>query len=88
MTLRTTADKLLIQLEKEGDKTEGGLIRPDSAKKMLGVGRVVAIGEGIDPDKIKLGAKIVWPDFATHMFEFEGVMFGAVCWQDVQAIID
>lgn len=88
MGLRTTADKLLILLEKEADKTEGGLIRPESTKKMLGVGTVVGIGEGIDSSKIALGDKIVWPDFATHLFEYGGQMYGAVCWQDVQAIID
>ena len=87
MELRTTADKILIELEKEGEKTEGGLIRPDSARKLVGVGTVVALGEKVDPELISVGSQVVWPDFATHRFEFEGMTYGAVCWQDVQAIL-
>lgn len=41
------ANRVLLDMEAESDKTAGGILyRPDSAKERPMIGRVVAIGEG------------------------------------------
>lgn len=44
--LKPLGDKVVVQLTEAEEKTAGGILLPDSAKKKPQEGKVIAIGEG------------------------------------------
>jgi len=45
-TIKPLGDKIVVQLVEAEEKTAGGILLPDSAKKKPTEGKVVAVGEG------------------------------------------
>ena len=61
MGLRPLGTKIVVRPSEEEEKTSGGIVLPDSAKKKPTEGRVVAVGKGrtLDDGKIApLGVKV------------------------------
>jgi len=86
--LRTTGKKVLVRVLKEAEKTEGGLFRPDKARKELHYGPIAAVGDEISPEDIlQEGRMVIWPDYASHAFEWDGVKYAAVHRDDVQGVL-
>jgi chaperonin GroES len=46
MKLRPLQDRILVQRVKEGEKTKGGIIIPDTAKEKPVEGKIIALGNG------------------------------------------
>ncbi len=59
-------DRLLIKPIKEEEKTEGGIVLPDSAKEKPMKAKVVAIGDGDDVKDmdIKVGDKVIYSKYS------------------------
>lgn len=61
MTLRPLSTKVVVEPSEEEEKTAGGIVLPDTAKKKPSEGRVVAVGSGRrleDGTVVPLGVKV------------------------------
>ncbi len=56
--IRPLQDRVIVRRLEEEEKTEGGIIIPDTAKEKPMEGKVVAVGKG----KVLEGGKVVPPD--------------------------
>jgi len=59
-------DRLLIKPIKEEEKTEGGIVLPDSAKEKPMKAEVIAVGEGEDIKDLdlKVGDKVIYSKYS------------------------
>ena len=67
MKFRPLQDRVLVERIDEDDKTDGGIIIPDTAKEKPSEGKVVAVGSGtkaedgsVTPLDVKSGDKILF----------------------------
>jgi chaperonin GroES len=67
MSLKPLGERILLKVVEAEEKTEGGIVLPDSAKKKPQQGDVVAVGSGKVTDKgeklpleVKKGDKVVF----------------------------
>jgi chaperonin GroES len=61
MKLRPLSTKVVVEPSEEEEKTAGGIVLPDTAKKKPSEGRVVAVGSGRtleDGTVVPLGVKV------------------------------
>ena len=82
----------LIRRQVEEEKTEGGVIRPETARRKLPCGVVVAVGEEIqakiDAGEIKgprKGDIVYFPEPASWSVEIKGEELSCVHYQDITA---
>jgi chaperonin GroES len=79
MTFKPLNDKVVIELLEEDEKTEAGIILPDTAKKRPQEGTVIAVGSGRllnsgnrAPMTVQVGQRVVFSKYAGSEFEYEG----------------
>lgn len=79
MTFKPLSDKVVIELLEDEEKTESGIILPDTAKKRPQEGKVVAIGPGRllnngerAPMSVQVGQRVVFSKYAGNEFEYDG----------------
>jgi chaperonin GroES len=79
MTFRPLNDKVVIELLEEDEKTETGIILPDTAKKRPQEGTVIAVGSGRllnngnrAPMTVQVGQRVVFSKYAGSELEYEG----------------
>ncbi len=79
MTFRPLNDKVVIELLEEDEKTEAGIILPDTAKKRPQEGVVVAVGPGRllnngqrAPMTVQVGQRVVFSKYAGNEIEYGG----------------
>ena len=78
-TLKPLGDRVLVKIETIEEKTQGGILLPNTAQTKPQGGEVVAVGEGKTIGKtqlgpgVQLGAKIVYSKYAGTEVEFNGV---------------
>ncbi|NUL83256.1 MAG: co-chaperone GroES [Armatimonadetes bacterium] len=82
MTLKPLNDKVVIELFESEEKTDSGLILPDTARKRPQEGKVVAVGSGRllkdgsrAPMALAAGQTVVFSKYAGNEFEFDGKKF-------------
>jgi chaperonin GroES len=70
MALRPLRDKVVVKPSAEEDKTAGGILLPDSAKKKPQEGKIVAVGSGrllddgtIKPLTVKVGDVVIYSKY-------------------------
>jgi chaperonin GroES len=70
MALRPLRDKVVVKPSAEEEKTAGGILLPDSAKKKPQEGKVVAVGSGrllddgtIKPLTVKVGDIVIYSKY-------------------------
>lgn len=95
MKIKPLHDRLLVKRIEEEEKTEGGIIIPDTAKEKPIMGRVMAIGQGkvLDngqriPLTVKEGDKILFSKYAGTEIKMKGEEFLIMREDDVLAIIE
>ena len=79
MKIRPLGDRILVKRIKEEEKTNGGIIIPDTAKEKPQEGKVVAVGKGkmteqgklLVPD-VKAGDKILFGKYSGSEVKIEG----------------
>lgn len=95
MSVKPLGDRVAVRLveEKEEEKTEGGIVIPDTAKKdqKPQTGEVYEVGRGCYEDEepeITKGDKVVFDKFAGTEVTQEGTEFKIVNIDDIVALID
>lgn len=87
--IKPLADRIVVQADKAEDKTEGGIIIPDSAKEKPAKGKVMAVGKG-NPDEpmtVKVGDAILYGKYAGTEISIDGKDYLIMREADVFAII-
>lgn len=95
MNVRPLHDRILVQrLEDKQEKSEGGIIIPDSAKEKPQRGKVTAVGNGKTLDdgtkvalEIKKGDKVLFGKYAGTEVKIEGNEYLILREDDVLAVI-
>ncbi|HZO90212.1 MAG TPA: co-chaperone GroES [Chthonomonadaceae bacterium] len=79
MALRPLGDKVVIKPSEEEEKTAGGILLPDTAKKKPQEGKVVAVGKGrtledgtVKPLAVKVGDTVIYSKYGGTEVTLEG----------------
>jgi len=95
MKLRPLQDRILVQREKEDEKTKGGIIIPDTAKEKPIEGTVIAAGNGKRSEKgmrvvldVKKGDRILFGKYSGTEVKIEGVEYLIMREDDVLGVTE
>ncbi|MFB0505101.1 MAG: co-chaperone GroES [Thermodesulfobacteriota bacterium] len=95
MNIRPLQDRILVKRIEEEQKTEGGIIIPDTAKEKPIEGRVIAVGKGkvsedgkVRPLDVKKGDRILFGKYAGTEVKLEGEEHLIMREDDVLGVIE
>ncbi len=95
MKIKPLHDRILVQRIEEEQKTESGIIIPDTAKEKPIMGKVIAVGDGklLDngqkqPLTVKEGDKILFSKYAGTEIKIKGEEYLIMREDDVLAIVE
>jgi chaperonin GroES len=95
MKLRPLQDRILVQRVKEGEKTKGGIIIPDTAKEKPVEGKSIAAGNGkLDENgkrialEIKKGDRILFGKYSGSEVNIEAEEYLIMREDDVLGVIE
>ena len=90
MKLIPFGDRIVVKKDESEEKTPGGIVLPDVAKKRPWRGEVLAVGEGkllddrtVKPMRVKSGQVVVFGAYAGHEVEIEGEKYLVMSEDDV-----
>ncbi len=94
MNFRPLHDRVAIEAIEQEEKTEGGIIIPDTAKEKPMQGKIVAVGNGarrengtIDPLTVKVGDKVLYGKWAGTEVKIDGRKIIIMKESDIMGII-
>ena len=94
MDLKPLADRVVVKPSEAEEKTEGGIILPDTAKEKPQKGEVVAAGPGKKSDsgdtipmEVKKGDKVIYGKYSGTEFSFEGTEYLIMRESDILATL-
>ena len=89
MKVMPLADRVLVKLEKEGEKKFGSIIIPDTAQEKTQQGTVVEVGPGTDEVKItvKAGDNVMYDKYAGSQIKIDGEEHLILKMSDIIAVI-
>ncbi|MEX2445447.1 MAG: co-chaperone GroES [Alkalispirochaeta sp.] len=64
MTVKPLGDRILVKMEREEEKTKGGLFIPETAQEKTQVGDVVAVGTDDEQITVKKGDRVMFDKYA------------------------
>lgn len=94
MTIKPLADRVVIKMVENEEKTIGGLVLPDSAKEKPQVAEVVAVGPGgvVDGKEVKMelavGNRVLISKYAGTQVTIDKVEYTILRQSDVLAIVE
>ncbi|MGN0355099.1 MAG: co-chaperone GroES [Muricoprocola sp.] len=94
MKLKPLGDRVVIQYKKAEEKTESGIILPDSAKEKPQEAVIIAVGPGKCKDgkivamQVKEGDKVILSEYAGTEVKIDGEEYKIVGQDDILAIIE
>ncbi|MBC7194881.1 MAG: co-chaperone GroES [Caldisericia bacterium] len=95
MNLRPIGDKIIVEPEKEEEKTKSGIVLPDTAKEKPQKGKVIAVGPGkvLDngqrsPMEVKVGDIVIYSKYAGTEVKIEDKEYLILSDRDILAIIE
>ncbi|NIS59967.1 MAG: co-chaperone GroES [Proteobacteria bacterium] len=95
MNIRPLQDRILVKRIEEEEKTEGGIIIPDTAKEKPIEGKVIAVGKGkvsedgkVRPLDVKKGDRILFGKYAGTEVKIEGEEHLIMREDDVLGVIE
>lgn len=95
MKVRPLSDKVLIKRTDSQEKTEGGIIIPDTASEKPQEGKVVAVGPGKTSESgksikldVKKGEKVLFGKFAGTEIKLDGEDYIIVEENEIVAVIE
>ncbi|MHC4267516.1 MAG: co-chaperone GroES [Planctomycetota bacterium] len=95
MAIRPLDDRVVIEPLEAEDKTQGGIVLPDSAKEKPTKGKVISVGEGklLDSGKraqllVKKGDKVLYGKYAGTEISVGGKDYLILKENDILAKID
>jgi chaperonin GroES len=95
MNIRPLQDRIVVKRIEEEEKTEGGIIIPDTAKEKPIEGKVIAVGKGkvsedgkVMPLDLKKGDRILFGKYAGTEVKIEGEEHLIMREDDVLGVIE
>ncbi len=93
--LKPLGDKVVVQLIEAEDKTAGGILLPDSAKKKPTEGKIIAVGGGRVLDSgeknsltVKVGDRVLFSKYGGNEVTIEGEDFTILDEDQIYAIVN
>lgn len=94
MVLKPLADRVVVKLVSAEEKTQGGIVLPDTAKEKPQEAEVVAVGPGklLDngsrqPMEVKVGDKVIIAKFSGTEVKYDGEEYLILRESDILAIM-
>lgn len=94
-TIKPLADKIVLKVIDDVEKTSGGIFIPDSAKEKPQKGEVIAVGPGKFSDNgareemdVKAGDKVLFAKYSGTDVKIDEVEYKILSVKDVLAIIE
>ena len=90
MNIQPLADRVLVQPQEAEEKTAGGIIIPDTAKKERPIeGKVLAVGQGTKDEEmvLKVGDKVLYGKYSGTEVELDGENFLIMRQSGVLAVV-
>ena len=94
-TIKPLADKIVIKVIDDVEKTSGGIFIPDSAKEKPQTGEVIAVGPGKFTDNgtreemdVKAGDRVLFAKYSGTDVKIDEVEYKILSVKDVLAIIE
>ena len=95
MNIKPLNDRILVKRLEAEEKTEGGIILPDTAKEKPNQGKVIAIGEGAKdkdgkriPVQVSVGDRILFSSYAGTDLKLENKEYIILREDDVYGVIE
>lgn len=94
MNIKPLGDRIVIKVIENEEKTESGIVLPETAKEKPQQGEVLAIGSGeiVDgkkvPLEVEVGDKIIYSKYAGTEVKLDGEEYLIIRQSDVLAIIE
>lgn len=95
MTIKPLADKIVVEVIEDNEKSQGGIFIPDSAKEKPQKGSVIAVGSGKtlengqkEPMEVKVGDKVLYAKYSGTDVKMDGKEYKILSVRDVLAIIE
>lgn len=95
MKIRPIGDRIVIKVIEDGEKTDGGIFIPDSAKEKPQKGEVVAVGEGKtldsgekEPVQVKVGEVVIYEKYSGRDIKLNGELLKILSMSDVMGILE
>ncbi len=78
MKIKPLADKILVEIIETEEKTQSGIVLPDSAKEEPQRGKVIAVGKGktvegkLQPLEVKVGDEVIFAKYSGEEIKIGG----------------
>jgi chaperonin GroES len=93
--IRPLQDRVIVRRLEEEEKTEGGIIIPDTAKEKPMEGKVVAVGKGkvledgkVAPLDVKAGDRVLFSKYAGTEVKLDGEEHLIMREEDILGIVE
>lgn len=93
--LKPLANRVIIEVGKEEEKTVGGIVLPSSAKEKSQTGTIIATGDGLVTDSgtkiemtVKEGDHVLFEKYAGTEIKFDGKEYLVIKESDIVAIVE
>jgi chaperonin GroES len=88
MKVKPLADRVMVKLEKNEEKTAGGIIIPETAQEKTQTGVVVAVGDDKEVITVKVGDKVMYDKYAGTQVKIDQDEHLIIKMADIIAIIE
>lgn len=93
MKIQPLGDRIMVEVLESEEKSEGGIVIPDTAKEKQQKGRVKAVGKGrfneegkLIPLEVKVNDKIIFGKYSGSEIKLEGQEYLIIREEDVLGI--
>jgi len=89
ITMKPLGTRVLIEPLKAEERTQGGIIIPDSAKEKPQSGKVIAVGPGSkdEPMEVKVGDVVLYGKYAGTEISYESKDYLIMSQSDILAVV-
>nr|ASQ40422.1 Co-chaperone GroES [Cyanoptyche gloeocystis] len=94
-TLKPLGERVLVKMDKTEEKTTGGILLPDNAKKKPQIGEIIAIGnnkknseDSVTSISLQIGNKVLYSKYAGTNIKINNDEYILLNEKDILAIIE
>ncbi len=94
LKIKPLADRVVVQADEAEEKSEGGIILPDTVQEKPQKGTIVALGAGRTSDsgdlikpEVKVGDKVLYGKYSGNEISINGVEYLIMRESDILAIV-
>lgn len=94
LRVRPLADRVVVKVLEQEERTKGGIVLPDTAKEKPQQGEVIAVGPGAweegkrRPLEVKEGDRVIFSRYAGTEVKIEGEEFLLLSERDILAVVE